>query len=95
MRDAGLAAGVGFLFSGAGDAGFLYQQPAHGAQRRRSSGGVSPPRRHADDARAAGAAASAMPTAACWMTGCAGEPLRYRLGLYPGGLIPFVRSRYQ
>lgn len=49
----------GLPLSGAGDAGFLYQQPAPGAQRRRSSGGVSPPKRHAADAEAAGAAASA------------------------------------
>ncbi|MBO2029493.1 hypothetical protein J4734_20430 [Klebsiella pneumoniae] len=29
-----------------------------------------------------------VPTAACWMTGCAGEPLRYRLGLYQGAADP-------
>ena len=71
MRDAGLAAGVGFL-SGAGDAGFLYQQPAPGAQRRRSSGGNyrlsgTPPRRSCRRSSAC------VPTAASWMTGCVGE----------------------
>lgn len=36
-----------------------------------------------------------VPTAACWMTGCAGEPLRYRLGLYQGAADPLRGSRYQ
>ncbi len=59
MRDAGLAAGVGFLFLALAMLASFINNQRTGAQRRRSSGGVSPPQRHAADAEAAGAAASA------------------------------------
>ncbi len=91
MRDAGLAAGVGFLFLAlAMLASFINNQrrcaasaiiwrgiTASAARRRR---------------RSCRRSSVCVPTAACWMTGCAGEPLRYRLGLYQGRLIPFVEA---
>ena len=87
MRDAGLAAGVGLLFwrwrcwlplsttsARCAASAIIWRCITASAARRRR--------------RSCRRSSVCVPTAACWMTGCAGEPLRYRLGLYQGAADP-------